>query len=492
MLIHAVELDPTLAEAHVQIAAALLFHINADVTREHYRKAMDLSGTLQEKDRVLLDAIEPLILQQPSDWAESIRRFSKAVEKFPNDAHFWFYLALVTANFEDFGKSNEYLVRAIDLDPGFGNARSSLALNVAYEGRFEAAEEAAEQCLKVVPEAIFCMDLISRLRLREGRCEAMAQIGRRMIAAGESRNAGEIILAKSLAARGQPLATVEQALDQAETSRLASPSPNTVAIKKTFLGYHALARMLAGDFEAAEIRARELEALSQTSHLQEERGAAAKLLAQLMLETGRMHEAGDVVVRFLDRRDAWDPNPSAEDMAVARDATPFMLFAAAEAERLSVAERVSQRDTWLRDWEARVTPIARNYLWMHAYASTAYSAEEAKNALNVLARQSPLPPFRPETMADAFVGRTYLLTGRTDEAITWLGQATQSCATLQFPFEQTRAFLWLGQAKESKGDTKGACGAYRVVLDRWGHAKPKSVTADQARARVSALRCQPT
>ena len=136
MLMHAVELDPTLAEAHVRIAAALLYHVNADVTREHYRKAMDLSGTLQEKDRVLLDAIEPLILQQPSDWAESIRRFSKAVEKFPNDAHFWFYLAMVTANFEDFGKSNEYLVRAIDLDPGFGNARSSLALNVAYEGRF--------------------------------------------------------------------------------------------------------------------------------------------------------------------------------------------------------------------------------------------------------------------------------------------------------------------------------------------------------------------
>ena len=171
----------------------------------------------------------------------------------------------------------------------------------------EAAEEAAEQCLKVVPEAIFCMDLISRLRLREGRCEAMAQIGRRMIAAGESRNAGEIMLARSLAARGQPLATVEQALDQAETSVLASPAPNAVAIKKQFLGYRALARMLAGDFEGAEIWARELETLSQTSHTQEERGAAAKLLAQLMLETGRLREAGDVVVRFLDRRDAWDP-----------------------------------------------------------------------------------------------------------------------------------------------------------------------------------------
>lgn len=473
ILMHAVDQDPNLVQAHVQIAAARLFHVNADLTREHYRRAMDLSAALQEKDRVLLDAVEPLILQQPSDWAESIRRFLKAVEKFPDDANFWFFLSTATANFEDFGKANEYATHAIRLDPGFAHARSSLAMNMAYEGRFEAAEEAAEECLKVVPESIQCMDLISRLRLREGRCEAMAQIGRRMIAASESRNDGELVLARSLAARGQPLATVEQALAQAESSRLGLPSANTQSIKKQFLVYQALARMLAGDFEGAELRARELESLSQTSRMQEERGAVAKLLAQVLLETGKTREAGDVVMRFLDRRDAWEPNPSAEDMAVARDATPFLLFAAAEAERLSASARVSRRDTWLRDWEARVTPVARNYLWMHAYASTAYSADEAKSALDVLSRQAPLPPFRPETLADAYVGRTYLLTGRTDDAITWLGQATQSCAALQFPFEQTRAFLWLGQAKESKGDTKGACGAYRVVLDRWGQAKPK-------------------
>ena len=491
-LLHAVELDPALAGAHVQIAAARLFHLNPERSREHYRKAVELSGMLQERDRVLLDAIEPLILGQPSDWAESIRRFSKAIEKFPNDAHFLLYLAVATANFEDFNKANEYLARAIRIDPGFAYARALQAMNLAYEGRFEASEEDAEGCLKVVPDSVLCMDLISRLRLREGRCEAMAHIARRMIAASASRSRGEIVLAESLAARGQPLATVEQALDQAEASRREFAGADADAIKKQFTAYRGLARMLAGDFESAETRARELETFFQTSRMQDERGAVAKMLAQVMLETGRNRETGEVVTSFLDRRDAWEPNPSAEDVAMAKDATPFLLFAAAEAERLSGDERMARRDTWLRDWEARATPVARNYLWMHAYASTAYTADESKQAIDVLSHQGPLPPFRPETMADAYVGRTYLLAGRTDDAITWLGQATQNCAALQFPFEQTRAFLWLGQAKESKGDTKGACGAYRVVLDRWGHAKPKSVSADQARARVSALGCRPT
>lgn len=492
LLLRAVDLDPTLAGAHVRIAAGSLFHLNAERSRAHYHKAIEFSAKLDEKDRILLEAIEPLILRQPADWAESIRRFSKAVEKFPNDAHFWVYLAVATANFDDFEKANTHLKQAIQLDPGFAYARTLLAMNTAYEGRFEDAETAAEECLTVVPDSVLCMELISRLRLREGKCEAMANVARRMIAASTSRSLGELVLAESLAARGQPLATVEQAIDQAEKSRIEAAGAVTDSIKKQFAELRWGARMLAGDFETAEARARDLERFTQMSHMQDERGAAAKMLAQVLLEMGRKREAGEVVTNFLDRRDAWEPHPSAEDIAMAKDATPFLLFAAAEAESLSADDRKTRRETWLRDWQIRATPIARSYLWMHAYASTAFSAEESKEALDMSGKFGPIPPFRPETMADAYVGRVNLLAGRTDEAMDWLGNATRSCGTLQFPFEQTRAFLWLGQAKESRGDKQGACGAYQVVLDRWGHAKPKSVSADEARARVSALGCRPT
>lgn len=492
LLLRALELDPTLVEAHVQIAAGSLFHLNAERSRPHYHKAVELSAKLRENDRILLEAVEPLILRQPADWAESIRRFSKAVEKFPNNAQFWFYLAVATANFEDFEKANAHLKEAIRLDPGFAYARTLIAMYTAYEGRFDAAEAAAEECLKVVPDSVLCMDLISRLRLREGKCEAMANVARRMIAASTSRSLGEVVLAESLAARGQPLATVEQAIDQAEKSRIEVAGSATESTQKQFAGLRWAARMLAGDFETAEARARDLERFTQTSHMQQERGAAARMLTQVLLETGRKREAGEVVTNFLDRREAWEPNPSAEDFAMARDSTPFLLFAAAEAESLSADARKTQREAWLRDWQLRATPIARNYLWMHAYASTAFSAEESKEALEAAKKFGPIPPFRPETMADAFVGRVHLLAGRTEDAMVWLENATRSCETLQFPFEQTRAFLWLGQAKESKGDKQGACGAYQVVLDRWGHAKPKSVSADEARARVSALGCRPT
>jgi eukaryotic-like serine/threonine-protein kinase len=45
----------------------------------------------------------------------------------------------------------------------------------------------------------------------------------------------------------------------------------------------------------------------------------------------------------------------------------------------------------------------------------------------------------------------------------------------------------LGEAREHAGDVAGARAAYEEVLRRWGKAKPRSVTADKARARLARL-----
>jgi hypothetical protein len=47
----------------------------------------------------------------------------------------------------------------------------------------------------------------------------------------------------------------------------------------------------------------------------------------------------------------------------------------------------------------------------------------------------------------------------------------------------------LGQLLEQKTDRDGACAQYAAVLARWGHAKPRSVTAEKARSRSKALGC---
>ncbi len=192
---------------------------------------------------------------------------------------------------------------------------------------------------------------------------------------------------------------------------------------------------------------------------------------------------------FLDRRDAWEPDPSAEDMALARDATPSLLRTALHGGRMSPAELVARRDAWLYAWTARVTPVSRNFLWLHTYARVADTPEAAREALLALPTYGPLPPFRPETMVDADVGRTYLLAGRAAEAIPWLEHATHTCLVLRFPFDYVRAHLLRAEAREAGGDTAGACASYGAVIARWGRAQPRSLTAEKAAQRAQALGC---
>jgi tetratricopeptide (TPR) repeat protein len=136
--------------------------------------------------------------------------------------------------------------------------------------------------------------------------------------------------------------------------------------------------------------------------------------------------------------------------------------------------------------------LAQRVLWLHGHAAVTDSAAEARAALDLLSRTTErpaIPPFRPLTALEGGVGRTYLLAGRVPEAIEWLRAATASCAALEFPFEHTSAHLWLGQALEAGGESQAACAAYRIVLDRWGKARPRSTTAEQARERSKALGC---
>jgi serine/threonine-protein kinase len=49
----------------------------------------------------------------------------------------------------------------------------------------------------------------------------------------------------------------------------------------------------------------------------------------------------------------------------------------------------------------------------------------------------------------------------------------------------------LARAHEERGDKAEACAGYATVLREWGQAKPRSVTADAARARAKKLKCVP-
>ncbi|MFT3775760.1 MAG: protein kinase [Minicystis sp.] len=484
----AVELDPSLAAAHLQLAACAMAEATPSA-REHFRKAEELRASLSERDRGMLHAIEPVVRRQPADWAEANRRLAALIEKYPGDAELWFYLGCGTANYAEFEGGIRYYARAAELDPGFARAYAGLSMDQAYLGHFAEAERTIDRCLEVSPAAHSCLSHRLLFQAMAGDCEGMEATARRQIATGIQAPSAYKELAFALAARHQPVSTVREALRQADAAvdKMSGVKPEERT--KHLLVGAVVVDMFAGDFVSAEKGARAFEKLVSTSRRQDDHGAYALVLARILQEQGRDKDAAAVAIDFLDRRDAWEPNPGAEDIAMARDATPSLLVIALQGGRLTRADYVARRAAMQKAWAARVTPVARNFVWPHFWARAAGDAEGAREAFAALPEFPAPPPFRPETSVDEDLGRAAFLAGRPDEAISWLDPFTKSCNALKFPIAHTRAHLDLGRAREAKGDTKGACAAYQVVIDRWGKAKPKSITADLARDRMKALRC---
>jgi serine/threonine-protein kinase len=485
----AIELDPTLGAAHVQLTTLGLVGMT-DIAREHLRKAEELRDRLGVRDRALLDAVEPVVGRQPSNWAETNGRLAALVERSPGDAELWYLLGVGHGNFDDLDVAVRDIERALAIDPGYAAASMYLALMLAYTGHSDKAHKVVERCLERDPSSLECLGFRVRLESEAGSCEAMESTSRQLIAATPTPVFGYAMLANALAARGRPVPTVREAVRLANEVPEGLPASLARDRERDMIASAWSFATFQGDFEAAERRAREYMQAVAGSQAQVLHGSAALDLASVLEEMGRSAEAAKVAGDYLDQRDAWEPDPRAEDGALGYDTTPMLLRIALHGGRLSAAEVTSRRDTWLAAWKARLTPVSRNFLWIYGFARVVDTPEDARAALDVLPTYGPLPPYRPWTLVDADMGRTYLLAGRTAEALDWIERATHKCLVLHYPIEHIRSYLLLGQAREAAGDKPGACASYRMILDRWGQAKPRSVTAEQARVRIQALDCK--
>lgn len=122
------------------------------------------------------------------------------------------------------------------------------------------------------------------------------------------------------------------------------------------------------------------------------------------------------------------------------------------------------------------------------YTPFVFDADAAALVMKVL-DGVPMPPAALFTAGLQPLGNALALAGRTDDAALWLEKASRACHVLGFPLKSTWAHFELGELREKRGDKAGACASYRVVLGRWGSAKPTSTTAERARARMRALAC---
>ncbi len=486
----AVELDADLAAAYVRLTVYSVGVVGADDeanARKNYRAAIDRRERLSERDRALLDALAPVVVEEPKDWGAAESRVRRLVSADPGDLDLQVLLATVLAVRERFDDELVVTSHLLALDPG--NTQASMAESSLHldRGDYAKARVVAQGCVDRNPRATACLFQVESTEQFEGRCAAAEHVAQRMVQFAPDDVWGYIRLFETEAAQRVPLAALE-----VTSSRLVAHAPADsrawAAIRYPWLiavwrGDFARATHLLDDEMALAVR---LDDVDDQLYVERDR-------AELAFEVGDVARAGVAAEAYLARRRV-APAPSSPNRdSLLSDATPRVLEALRRTGRLAPAAAAARRDEWLAAWTSRVTPSMAPRVWLEGYARAASTWADAEAALARLPPTKALERLgRGGALESEAIGRVYLLAGKPDLAVPYLARAASSCEYRRFPFQIPRAMLELGQAREATGDVKGACEAFARVLAAWGDATPRSVTADAARARAAMLGCAGT
>jgi eukaryotic-like serine/threonine-protein kinase len=472
-----IELDPTIAMAHLRLAMMQQNH-HESRRRDEYAKAVGLRRQLGPRDNAVLEALEPVLQRTVDDSKEALARLEKTSERFPGDVELLDWVGFMKN--QDPKGALEVAERAASLDPRDGQAQQDKGEALFMLGRAEEALETLERCAAFAVDAADCLESKVRLEEIEGRCADAEVDGRRLVDRDPLQ--GELLLA-TMVSLGRPDGTIAERITELERQQPDGDRPVEA------LWHRVRQALLAGDFGAADGLVGELRAqlardpTKRSDYGWRERTTVARVT--LLLEEGRADAAQSEAEDFVVRSEPWTQT-SGSDFGV--DEWPWLLRLTVGRGGLSLEEFGRRRDAWA---EARLSRFGSypGLVWPNAYAQPARTADDARRSMAELPRFAPLTSYALSDVPDAYVGHAYLVAGKAEEAVRYLQRAVNHCGFWFWPAKHVHAALELGQALEATGDRVGACKAYGEVLARWGHAKPRSVTLAKATGRVKALGC---
>ena len=479
---HARTADPGMAAAHMRFS---IIQFSYDVTsaREAYRKALGLRTTLTERDQGFLNAVEPIILREPSDYGEAAKRMEALVSQYPNDAELTFWQARTLfygqATPESVKRVVDLTTRCVELDPQYADCWQTKAHALRMSGKHEEAATALGECMKVSENGVDC--LLDKIEIESsmGHCDTVIELAQRLKTKDPLALHASLKLAEALYSSGESETVVRAALQEAEKrSREAGRLWEARdALLTLTVGY--------GEFATAIEHANYMARSMTAPNAETERGLYF-LRGALYSEVGNVADGANIAEEFFVAR-ALHPG---SDKKMQADPTVFMHSLRLRAGKISLAEFQKQRAAWIAK-EKPVTKIEHALVWLSAYGVPAFSIEFSKEAVenipDVLLKTNLQEP-RLSKPFSGYYGRLLALTGKYADAIPHLENALQACAAGDSTLWTTQNLAFLGYAKEGTGDKPGACQAYERVLSRWGKAK-NSVTAKDVMKRAKKLGC---
>ena len=481
----AVKNDPSMATAHLRLAfMESLVNDDEDLVRTSFKEAARNASTLSERDMTLLDALEPYLQRAPSDPTETERRLVSMRARWPLDAEVAYDLGSVRYDHGDLPGALEAFDAALAVDPAFAQASATRGGVLAYLGRFDEALAALDESMQRSRSATEPLWYRAQIHEQQGACAEEENDVHVWLSRNPDDYLGYQWLARALAAQNKPIDSVQAALEQ-KWGRMSGDERDRVRAYDA-----ATLAALAGDFATAQARIEELQKMLASEPEAQTHGLADGLLLAVAEESGGADRARSVAQAYLARKDAWAAPHRVDDGVIWSDPVPPMMLALARSGAITTTELGTRRTQWLHEWRGKTHDAYIGYLWIAGWARTVSTPAEARAALDARKDFPALPPFAPVSVASSYVGETYALAGEQAKAIATLQAARASCTELEFPVEHVRGVFSLGQVLEDAGETARACDAYSEVVARWGAAKPRSLTAERAKARMKKLACR--
>jgi serine/threonine-protein kinase len=493
-LTRAVALDPGLAAAHVRLAlgtGAGSSFLGVDGAAS-YRAAHGLRAQLDERDQMMLRSAEPLYAQRPADMSAAGARLDEALQRFSDDAELLYYRGMVARGDHKPDEALAAAARELALDPTDAAALLGVARSRALQGDAPRTLEAAQRCLDLSPGATACVQIQFGVHRAQGDCAAALADARSEVALEPEGTRESAQLVSALAATGAP----EEALLEANARFVAATGPKERPAVEAIQGFWIAT--LGGDFEAAARHLEDFEHARAANPMPGEPVTPVAEWLQLLRETGDARHASAIARDFLRRLPSYDDPPRRLEILPALQA----LVATGE----TTPQDARSRARAVVDAVAASGKPARGAFrgmdpgWQGVGAYYALATDDEATLREILpAPTEPLPAVdvgshlkavRSFSQVVRGVGKALALTGDVERGLPLLESAGHACDFVEESIERVQGLYWLGFAREKKGDAAGACEAYGRVLGYWGHAKPRSVTADKARARMKVLGCR--
>jgi serine/threonine-protein kinase len=475
----AVASDPALGAAHLRLVLHYAGDNRESEAHAAYQKTLDHRATLGEIDAALLDAWEPRF-RDPPDRAERTKRMTEVAKKYPKDVFIQTELADSLAASGQYPAAVEQADRALALDPRYVRAMAEKIWILNHVGDEVKARQVADECVKVSSSAVSCLLLRMTMSYDEGRCAELKADARHVIAIDPTSQQGYASLADAMAALGESMDSVAEALKRSDGQ---TQDPDDRRLSE--LSSKELLALMQGDLAGAESADGEAVAFAASRPNLDATRPAIKQVG-IVLEEGdlaRARSLAKMVRAKLASSGMGEPDVPVEGKL----ATLFRRAGGMTRDQLHIEQqRLIGYQNEADEHRGGKTDPFRTWGWI--YAGDIEDEGDAADALAALTKAGGVDPkFSNNPFFSQGLGAMYAFAGHGAEAIPYLEKAGASCYQLDEVMDLTHDSYALGVAREQTGDLPGARAAYQRVLDRWGGAKPRSVTADKARTRLAAL-----